>query len=44
MAPRRTERRPGLGRRRPWTGDVLTIDAVRPAADNLAAVLDYVAS
>jgi predicted kinase len=27
----------------PWAGDVLTIDAVRPAADNLAAVLDYVA-
>jgi predicted kinase len=28
----------------PWTGDALTIDAVRPAAENLAAVLDYVAS
>ena len=28
----------------PWTGDVLTIDAMRPAAENLVAVLDYVAS
>jgi predicted kinase len=27
----------------PWTGEVLTIDAVRPPAENLAAVLDYVA-
>lgn len=28
----------------PWTGDLLTIDAVQPMADNLAAVLAYVAS
>lgn len=27
----------------PWTDDVLTIDAVRPLAENLAAVLEYVA-
>jgi predicted kinase len=27
----------------PWTGDVLTIDAVRPLAENLAAVLEYTA-
>jgi predicted kinase len=27
----------------PWTGEALTIDAVRPAAENLAAVLAYVA-
>jgi predicted kinase len=26
----------------PWTGEVLTIDAVRPLAENLAAVLEYV--
>ncbi|WP_344855074.1 AAA family ATPase [Amycolatopsis ultiminotia] len=26
----------------PWTGEVLTVDAVRPMAENLAAVLDYV--
>jgi predicted kinase len=28
----------------PWTGEVLTIDAVWPLAENLAAVLEYVAS
>jgi len=28
----------------PWTGEVLTVDAVRPMADNLAAVLASVAS
>lgn len=28
----------------PWPGDVLTVDAVRPVAENLAAVLEYVAS
>jgi predicted kinase len=28
----------------PWTGDVLTIDAVQPMADNLAAVVAYVTS
>lgn len=27
----------------PWTGEVLTVDAVRPLADNLAAVLGYAA-
>ncbi len=27
----------------PWTGDVLTIDAVRPLAENLAGVLEYTA-
>jgi predicted kinase len=26
----------------PWTGEVLTVDAIRPAAENLAAVLAYV--
>lgn len=26
----------------PWTGDVLTVDAVRPLAENIAAVLEYV--
>jgi predicted kinase len=28
----------------PWTTEVLTIDAVRPLAENLAAVLEYVAA
>lgn len=26
----------------PWTGEVLTVDAVRPLAENLATVLEYV--
>lgn len=31
-----------LARFPPWTGEVLTIDAIRPLAENLAAVLGYV--
>jgi hypothetical protein len=26
----------------PWAGEVLTVDAVRPLTQNLAAVIDYV--
>ena len=28
----------------PWTGEVLTVDAIQPLAQNLATVLEYVAS
>jgi hypothetical protein len=30
-----------LARFPPWTGEALTVDAVRPLAQNLATVLEY---